>query len=252
MKLKIRDLNVELDKKIIVKDTSLEIKEGEFVGIIGPNGSGKSSLLKTVYGVNKQKKGIIYLNDKNLADIPIKEVAKQMGVLGQFNNIAFDMKVKHMVLMGRSPHKNLFDIDTKEDYEIVTDSLEKVNMLKYADRSFATLSGGEKQRVLLARALAQKVDLLILDEPTNHLDIKYQIQILSVVKSLGITVVVALHDLNLAVAYCDRLYVMDDGKIVGHGKPEEVLTQTLIKKVYEVDCTIHKELYPMYITFKTN
>lgn len=252
MKLNTENLNVELDGKSIVKDVSIDIEKGEFVGVIGPNGSGKSTLLKTIYRIYKPKSGVMYLNGRDLSKMSPKNVAKELGVLGQFNNISFDIKVKDIVLMGRTPHKNFLESDSSDDYKIVRDSLEKVNMLEYYERSFSSLSGGEKQRVLLARVLAQKVDLLILDEPTNHLDIKYQLQILNVVKSLGITVVVALHDLNLATAYCDKLYVMHDGRIVSNGKPDEVLTTDLIKEVYEVDAVIHNESNPIYITFKIN
>ena len=153
--------------------------------------------------------------------------------------------------MGRTPHKKMLEQDNENDYRIVREMLEKVDMLNYAKRNFSTLSGGEKQRVLLARALAQQVELIILDEPTNHLDIKYQIEILNLVKSLGITVVAALHDLNLAAAYCDRLYVMNKGNIVSSGTPKEVLTTKLIKEVYEVDCTVYAQEEPIYIRFKT-
>lgn len=153
--------------------------------------------------------------------------------------------------MGRSPHKKMLEQDNEQDYKIAREMLEKVDMLNYAKRSFSTLSGGEKQRVLLARTLAQQVKLLILDEPTNHLDIKYQIQILNLVKSLKTTAVVALHDLNLAAAYCDKLYVMHNGNVVANGEPKDILTSQLIKEVYEVDCKIHTEQEPMYITFKT-
>lgn len=252
MKLNTENLDVELGGRDIVKDVSINIEKGDFIGIIGPNGSGKSTLLKTIYRIYKPKSGAMYLNGKDLSKISPKNVARELGVLGQFNNISFDIKVKDIVLMGRTPHKNFLEGDSSEDYNIVKDSLEKVNMLEYYERSFSNLSGGEKQRVLLARVLAQKVDLLILDEPTNHLDIKHKLQILNVVKSLGITVIVALHDLNLATAYCDKLYVMHDGKVVSNGDPSKVLTPELIKEVYEVDAVIHKESNPMYITFKIN
>lgn len=221
------------------------------MGLIGPNGSGKSTLLKTIYRICKPKSGVIYLDGKNLLTMPIKDMACELGVVSQFNHIAFDIKVEDMVLMGRSPHKKMLEQDNEQDYKIAREMLEKVDMLNYAKRSFSTLSGGEKQRVLLARTLAQQVKLLILDEPTNHLDIKYQIQILNLVKSLKTTAVVALHDLNLAAAYCDKLYVMHNGNVVANGEPKDILTSQLIKEVYEVDCKIHAEQEPMYITFKT-
>ena len=140
--------------------------------------------------------------------------------------------------MGRAPHKKALSRDTAEDFQIVEDSLRRVNMLEFRDRSFLTLSGGEKQRILLARTLAQQVDMMILDEPTNHLDIKYQIQIMDVVKSLNIGVLAALHDLNLTLMYCDYVYVMKDGCVVAHGCPEQIITPELIRQVYEVDCDV--------------
>ncbi|GAA0126857.1 MULTISPECIES: ABC transporter ATP-binding protein [Clostridium] len=252
MNLDIKDLNVAFGNKTIVNNVSLTVKNGEFVGLIGPNGSGKSTLLKSIYRVYSPKSGVMLLNGKNLLNIPIRDVAKNLGVVSQFNNLAFDMTVEQMVLLGRSPHKGLLEIDNDKDIDITHEMLKKVDMFDYRYRSFLTLSGGEKQRVLLARALAQQVKLLILDEPTNHLDIKYQLQILKLTKSLGITVIAALHDLNLAASYCDKLYVMHNGNIAATGAPNEILTKELIKDVYEVDCTIHK--YPnknsIYITFE--
>ncbi len=162
-----------------------------------------------------------------------------MGVVGQFNNLGFDFSVYDMVMMGRTPHKNLMEADNKEDYEIVHNALKKVDLTTYSDRSYLTLSGGEKQRVILARAIAQEPKFLILDEPTNHLDIKYQLQIFSIVKSLKIGVLAALHDLSMAATYCDILYVVKNGEIVTYGKPNEILTKELIKSVYEIDCEIY-------------
>lgn len=251
MKLSVENVNVELGNKKIVHNAYIEVNKGEFVGLIGPNGSGKSTLLKTIYRICKPESGAIYLDGKNLLTMPIKDMACELGVVSQFNHIAFDIKVEDMVLMGRSPHKKMLEQDNEQDYKIAREMLEKVDMLNYAKRSFSTLSGGEKQRVLLARTLAQQVELLILDEPTNHLDIKYQIQILNLVKSLKTTAVVALHDLNLAAAYCDKLYVMHNGNVVANGEPKDILTSQLIREVYEVDCKIHVEQEPMYITFKT-
>ncbi|WP_024615747.1 ABC transporter ATP-binding protein [Clostridium sp. Ade.TY] len=252
MDLKVENLSVDLGKEPIVKNCSIYANKGEFVGIIGPNGSGKSTILKTIYGINKEKSGVIYIDGKELSKMKVKDIAKRVGVLGQFNDFSFDIKVKDMVLMGRSPHKGFLESDNKNDFNIVNESLKKVEMLEHSERNFLSLSGGEKQRVLLARALAQDVKILILDEPTNHLDIKYQIQILNIVKKLGITVLVALHDLNIAAAYCDRLYIMKDGNIKAVGKPKEVLTEEIIKEVYEVCSVVHKDKEPLFITYKYN
>lgn len=146
-----------------------------------------------------------------------------------------------MVLMGRSPYKKVMDRDTKEDYEIVYNAIDKVNIRYLINRNFNTLSGGEQQRVILARALAQDTKCLILDEPTNHLDIKYQLQLMGIVKELGIEVIAAIHDLNIAAMYCDKIYVLKDGDIRAYGTPKQVLTTELIKEVYGVNAKIFKD-----------
>ena len=173
--------------------------------------------------------------------VSIKESAKKMAVVSQHNYYNFDFTVKEVVSMGRSPHKKNLERDNIEDFEIVKESLQKVGMSEFSNRSFSTLSGGEQQRVILARALAQKTPCLILDEPTNHLDIKYQLSLLNIVKSLDLTVISAIHDLNIASMYCDRLFVMKDGQIVASGTPQDILTKELIKEIYEIDVEIIKD-----------
>ncbi|WP_313583557.1 ABC transporter ATP-binding protein [Lacrimispora sp.] len=244
MNLKVDHVSVTLSGADIVKDISMKVDDKQFVGIIGPNGCGKSTLLKSIYKVIKPQKGIVFLGDKDVLKSSARSISKDMGVVGQFNDLSFDFTVREMVMMGRSPHKHFMESDNMEDYKIAADALERVNLEKYADRSYLTLSGGEKQRVILARAIAQEPKFLILDEPTNHLDIKYQLQILSVVKSLNIGVLAALHDLSMASVYCDILYVVKDGQIIASGNPKAVLTKYLIRQVFEIDC----EVYPNPIT----
>ena len=240
MELKAKDVVVTLSRKEIVKQASLAVRDKQFVGLIGPNGSGKTTLLKSIYRVLKPSAGLITIDGTDIRELAHRETARRMGVVSQFNNLAFDFTVEDMVLMGRSPHKKAFSQDTEEDYRIAHEALEKVDMLDFKDRSFMTLSGGEKQRILLARTLAQQVEMLILDEPTNHLDIKYQIQIMDVVKSIGCGVLAALHDLNLTLMYCDFVYVLKDGRVVASGPTEDVITEELIRDVYEVDCSVKK------------
>lgn len=222
----------------ILKGIDLEVGDRELVGVIGPNGSGKSTLLKCIYRVLKPTAGAVYLDGRALDSFPYKQSAQSIAVVAQHNYYNFDFSVRDVVLMGRAPHKRALDRDTAEDFQIVRESLETVGMSAFADRSFSTLSGGEQQRVILARALAQRTPCLILDEPTNHLDIKYQLQLMDLVRGLDRTVIAAVHDLNIAAMYCNRLYAVKDGRIVGQGSPRELLTPDFIREVYEVDAHI--------------
>lgn len=251
MNLNAKDVSVTLSGREIVRRVSLQVKDKAFVGLLGPNGSGKTTLLKSVYRVLKPSAGVITLDDVAMDRLSYRETARRMGVISQFTVMNFDFTVEEVVLMGRAPHKGAFSRDTEEDYRIAEEALRRVDMLSFRDRSFNTLSGGEKQRILLARTLAQQVEMLILDEPTNHLDIKYQIQIMDVVKSLGVGVLAALHDLNLTLLYCDYVYVLKDGAIVAHGPTETVITEELIRSVYEVDCAVqrHPKNGRLYVTY---
>lgn len=241
MNLETKDLKVSLNKNEILKGIDIELGNKEFIGIIGPNGSGKSTLLKCLYRNLSPSSGSIFIDNIEIGKISTRESAKKIGVLAQHNHHSFDFTVLDMVLMGRSPYKKLMDRDTKEDYEIVYEAIDKVNIRHLANRSFNSLSGGEQQRVILARALAQKTKCLILDEPTNHLDIKYQLQLMEIVKNLGIEVIAAIHDLNIAAMYCDKIYVLKNGEIVAYGTPKDVLTKELIKEVYDVDAKVIKD-----------
>lgn len=238
MEINTLDIEAYLGNSHILKGLNIQAKNKEFVGIIGPNGSGKSTLLKCIYRTLQPSKGIIFLDNKNIKDYSLKESAKKMAVVSQHNNYSFDFTVSEMVLMGRAPHKKFIEKDNAEDYRIMREALEKVGMIDYAKRSYSTLSGGEKQRIILARALAQKAECLILDEPTNHLDIKYQLQFMATVKELGVTVIAAIHDLNIAALYCDKIYALKAGKILSHGTPKEVLTKEVIKSLYEVEAKV--------------
>ena len=232
------DIKMEIGNNQILKGVSIDSKSREFIGIIGPNGSGKSTLLKCIYRTLKPNNGCIMLGRQDISKMSVKESAKKLAVAAQHNYYNFDFSVGEVVLMGRSPHKKSLEPDNSEDYDIVNESLEKVGMLGFKNRSFSTLSGGEQQRVILARALAQQTPCLILDEPTNHLDIKYQLSLLNIVKSLNLTIISAIHDLNIASMYCDRLFVMKNGRIVGMGTPQEVLTKEFIKEIYDIDVEI--------------
>lgn len=205
-----------------------------FVGLMGPNGCGKSTLLKHLYRVLPIQQGEITFDGTPLAGIPLREAAQQIGVMGQFHAVNFDFTVWQIVMMGRTPYKKGFDDDTEEDAYLAMEALHKVGMWDRAKRSFASLSGGEQQRVMLARVLCQQPSYLILDEPTNHLDITYQLELLEVIKGLGVGVIAALHDLNLAVLFCDEIFIMKKGQLVNHGMPSELISEELISDVYDV------------------
>ena len=241
MRIQTEGVKFDIGNKNILKGICIDVNSKEIIGIIGPNGSGKSTFLKCIYRTLKPSSGIIKLGDINLDGIKLKESAKKMAVVSQHNYYDFDFSVGEMVLMGRSPHKKMMERDSYRDYEIMNDALKRVDMLHFKDRNFNSLSGGEQQRIILARALAQETDCLILDEPTNHLDIKYQLQLMNIVKSLDIEVIAAIHDLNIAAMYCDKIYVLKDGRIVAYGTPKEVLTKELIKEVYEVDAIVNED-----------
>ena len=238
MNVKAEDIKLSYGAEAILKGVSMEAGNREFVGLIGPNGSGKSTLLKCVYRVLSPDKGAVFLDGKPLKDMNYRTSARSLGVVAQHNYYNFDFSVREVVLMGRSPHKKALERDNAEDYAIVAEALKKVGMADFAARSFSTLSGGEQQRVILARALAQQTPCLILDEPTNHLDITHQLQLLKIVKQLDVTVISAIHDLNIAAMFCDRLYVLKNGGIVAEGTPREVLTRELIREIYEVESDI--------------
>ena len=238
MKLEAKDIEAVLGGTPILRGVSLEVDHNDFVGIIGPNGSGKSTLLKCIYRVLKPQAGIVKLDGTDIRELSYKKSAQTIAVLAQHNYYNFEFSVQDVVLMGRSPHKRTMERDNAQDYAIVAQALETVGMSDMAKRSFSTLSGGEQQRVILARALAQQTPCLILDEPTNHLDIKYQLQLLDIVKGLNRTVISAIHDLNIAAMYCTWLVVMKDGQVVTQGTPRQVLTPELIREVYEVEATV--------------
>ncbi|RFB13555.1 ABC transporter ATP-binding protein [Bacillus sp. HNG] len=251
MKLQVENLYFSLDEKQIIEDMNLHVSEGEFVGIIGPNGSGKSTLLKNIYRALKPDSGVLFLDGKNINKMNPKTAAKKMGVVGQVNEVPFDFKVEEIVAMGRSPYKGFFEGDSLQDQEIVAEAIKQIGMSDMNKRNFSDLSGGERQRVLLGRMLAQQTDLLLLDEPTNHLDIQHQLQIFDLIKVLGVTVLSAIHDLNLAALYCDRLYAVKDGRMLLAGTTEEVLTSESIYKIYGVraDVTVHPVTNKVSITF---
>ena len=240
-----------IGKKEILKGIDLHLHPKEFLGIIGPNGSGKSTFLKCVYRVQKPTEGTIFFDGRKLDELSYRESALRLAVVAQHNAYSFDFSVLDVVLMGRSPHKKLLQRDNAKDYATARKAMEVVGLKGFEERNFSTLSGGEQQRAILARALTQQSECLVLDEPTNHLDIKYQMEIMDIVKSLNLTVMSAIHDLNIAAMYCDRLIAIKAGEVAGMGSPQELLTPQFIKELYDVDSEVYcdKETGRVHIVY---
>jgi iron complex transport system ATP-binding protein len=236
--LQLDALSVDLTGRRIVTDISITVGDGQFVGLLGPNGSGKSTILKTIYRVHKPAAGRVLLDGADLLAMKSRDAARRVAVVAQETVSEFDFTAAEIVTIGRTPHKQAFSRDTDEDRRAVTEAMERVGCEHLAHRSFNTLSGGEKQLVLIARALAQGADHLILDEPTNHLDIRYQLGILELVVGLGATVLAALHDLSLAALFCQTVHLLADGQIVAGGPPGAVITPAAIRATYGADVLV--------------
>ncbi len=239
--LEIQDASFLADNKnAILNDISLKVKKGEKVGVIGPNGAGKTTLLRLIYGTAKLNKGKVFLAGKEIQKLKLKHLAQKVATVLQEIPQNFDLKVFEVVRAGRIPFENI--LSKKEDYHTwVAEALQKTGVLHLASRQFRTLSGGEKQRVLLARAIAQQPQLLLLDEPTNYLDLRHQWEIVELVKKIDCTVICVLHDLNIAAHFCQTLYLMNRGEIICAGTPQEVITNENISAVYGVKAKVHHQ-----------
>lgn len=240
--IKVENLNFKYDEEAILKFINLKVDKGSFVSILGPNGSGKTTLLKNICHLLKPQQGHVSIEDRRLDNFKNKDLAKEMAVVHQNTNPEFDFNVEDVVLMGRFPYVKRFQSETDRDMEIALEAMKQTATLHLKHKTIRGISGGERQRVMIARALTQEPHILLLDEPISHLDIKYQMDILKLCKSLNqeknLTIVTTLHDINLALRFSDYIILMNKGEIVNMGKPFDVLTSDSIKMVYEVDVEI--------------
>ncbi len=237
--LEVNNLAFGYGSKEVLNNINMNIKPGTFISIIGPNGSGKSTLLKNISTYLKPQKGVILLDSKEIDKLPRKEVSKKISVVPQNISLEFDFKIKDIVMMGRHPYIRKFKGETSEDIKIAEKAMLYTNILTLSDRMFNELSGGEKQRVILARALAQEPKILLLDEPVSHLDLQHQIEILDLIKNMSIkeslTIIAVLHDLNMASSYSDYIMMLKEGSIIYEGMPETVLNQENIGEVFNIN-----------------
>lgn len=237
-KIEIQKLSYRAGEQAILQDVSLFVEQHKFVGLIGPNGSGKTTLLKHIYRALPPDKKTVFINGREIESYSYREAAKQVSVMRQENGSDFDYTILEMVLMGRAPYRKYYEKDSAKDRHIALNALRYVGMEHLADRSFLTLSGGEKQRVLIARSLAQEADILVLDEPANHLDVHYQWLLMDIIAGLSKTVLAVFHELNLACRYCDYFYVLKDGQIIAKGAPADVVTKEMLADVFAVNTRI--------------
>jgi iron complex transport system ATP-binding protein len=235
--LEVENISAGYFDKAIIKDINFSVKKGEFVGVIGPNGAGKSTLTRALTRVLRPSKGSIRYDGKDIYAISLNEAARSIAVVPQDTLIVFEFLVWDIVMMGRIPYINKFKKVTERDLEVIERCLNLTNTKGLSARFINELSAGERQRVIIAKALAQEPGLLVLDEPTSHLDISHQIEIFDLIKKLSrdeaLTVIAVLHDLNLAAEYCDRIILMNEGQIFAQGAPKEVLNYKTIEKVYK-------------------
>ena len=242
--IKIDKLRCGYSGSFMLNKICFEIKKGSFAGIIGPNGSGKTTLFKAITGELSIKEGNIFLNKTDTSKMTLKQKAQNIAIVTQ-NTEAADISVEDYVLMGRLPYKSHFQLfENKEDYELANKFMELTGVLKYKNKLMCEMSGGEQQLAAIARALTQEPDLLLLDEPTSHLDISHQMQILNLIQQLNenmnLTVLMIIHDLNLAAEYCNYLVMMNDGEIFIKGEPKEVLNYNNIEEVYKTVVITHE------------
>ncbi|MFC0106888.1 ABC transporter ATP-binding protein [Kibdelosporangium aridum] len=238
MDISLTGVTVEIAGKSLIRELHLEADAGQIVGLVGPNGSGKSTALRCVYRALTPSAGAVFLDGTDIATLTLRENAKYVAALTQDNHTDLDFTVSEVVALGRTPHLRGNEALSAKEHDLCREAMAQTDVLHLKDCSILTLSGGERQRVFIARALVQEPRVLVLDEPTNHLDVRHQVELLSFLRKSGLTVLVAIHDLNLAAAACDRLGVLAQGELVAAGAPIDVLTPALVRQVFGVEATV--------------
>lgn len=240
--INVERLSLTLGVNAILRDISFTVECGSLTGIVGPNGAGKSSLLRAIY-CHRYDQPASLSGQVMIAGHPVhkmnrRERACKIAVVLQESALPFEVSVREVLATGLTPRKPLLSFTSRDDTQLIERIAADLDVMRFIDRDFGSLSGGEKQRVLIARALVQQPQILLLDEPTNHLDIQHQIETLSLVRSLGVTVLLTIHDLNMAGAYCDQLLVLNKGQLVANGEPDQVLNSELIQDVFQVSADV--------------
>ena len=249
MKISVTDLQAKLQSQTVLHNINLELAGGQIIGLLGPNGSGKSTLLRCLAGLLPAGVQQVRLDGTALRDLPMKVRARQMAFVPQHADVDGDLSVCQIVRLGRTPWRRMLQGWSAADERAVTEAMRLMQLTGLRDKLWQQLSGGERQRCQIARALAQQPQVLLLDEPTNHLDIQYQLELMCLVARLPLTVVIALHDLNLAANFCQRLVLLKSGRVVADDTPESVLTPKLIEQTWGVGAKVQKEEGKMVIRY---
>ena len=245
----IDNIKFSYDEKEVLKGITLKFNKGKFYSIIGPNGCGKTTLIKNISSLLAPNKSTIFIDNKDLISMTPKEIAKILASVPQNIHINYEFKVYDVVMMGRVPHKGRFEGYNKKDREIVKKAMDKADIWKFKDKLVTELSGGELQRVVAARALAQDTDIILLDEPTSHLDLQYQIEFLKIFKDIcnDKVIIAVLHDLNLVSLFSDEIIMLKDGEVIDISEADKVMTRENIKKIYNIDVEIYNDNNRRYI-----
>lgn len=250
--LEIKNLSFNVGERKILNDINFSVRDGEIVGIIGPNGAGKTTFLKSINGIIEEIKGEILFNGKNIKEYDKKILARHISFMNQNTNVGFDFSCLDIVVLGRYPYLKRFQEYSDEDREKAKKYMEKTNTLKFQDRMITELSGGERQRVLFAKTLTQESELILLDEPTASLDMKYEEEIFSIISQMREerkSVIAIIHNLRVAMKYCTRLILLNDGKIIGDGTPQEIVTEKNLRDIYGVEAKVYRNTFNNELDF---
>ena len=239
-----REVTFAVEAARLLDAVSLRADKGQLVGLIGPNGSGKSTFLHTIAGLLRLQSGTVSLSGRDLSEMSAKEVASGLALVPQIAPYTHGFTSMELVLMGRYPHLGRFQVEGQDDDSIARHAMRLTETERYAERTLDTMSGGERQRVFVSRALAQQPKVLLLDEPTSNLDVLHQLKVFELVRRLvddGLTAIAAIHDLNLAARYCDRMVLLSEGRVLAEGTPEDVLVQDTMRRAFGVDASVYRD-----------
>ncbi|WP_271270450.1 ABC transporter ATP-binding protein [Aliamphritea hakodatensis] len=251
--LQVSGLTVSGDnQRLLLDDVSFSMRPGEVVGVLGPNGAGKTTLLRCLFGALRQFSGSVHINGRDISTLTDRQRALQVAAVTQEMPADFQLSVRSVIATGRTPHQHWFTGNDPDAEKVIDEAIRQFHLRRYLDRDISELSGGERKRVMICRALVQQPELLVLDEPCNHLDIEHQLSLMQLLRKLPVSSLVSLHDFPLAARYCDRVLVMQQGRLVGEGTPADVLTPELFENVFAVRANTYSNPWEQWSFYATS